>query len=194
MLLFLKKNYLTIIGIVLTLSFIIYGFHIGIFTSQEKMKKFVLNAGILAPLVFIIIQIIQVVLPIIPGGISLAIGVIVFGPIYGFIYNYVGICIGSFINFMLAKKYGKSFIKNLISEKSYNKYIGWLDKGKKFDYFFTIAILFPMAPDDILCLIAGLTPMTIKKFITIILSCKPWSIAVYSIGLSSLLQWVSELF
>lgn len=194
MLMLQKKNYITIIGLLLTMIFMIYGIHNGILTSQAKMQAFITNAGILAPLLFIFIQIIQVVLPIIPGGITLGIGVIIFGPIYGFIYNYIGICIGSIINFILARNYGKTFIKNMISQKNYDKYIGWLEKGEKFDIFFILAILLPVAPDDILCLIAGLTSMSLKKFILIILTCKPWSIAAYSIGLSSLLQWFIQLF
>lgn len=189
-----KKNYMTIIGMILIIIFTIYGIQNGIFTSQEKMQEFVSQAGVLAPLVFLIIQIVQVVLPIIPGGVTLAIGVIVFGPIYGFLYNYIGICIGSIINFILARNYGKTFIVNMISQKNYDKYIGWLEKGEKFDIFFAIAIFLPVAPDDILCLIAGLTPMTLKRFIIIILTCKPWSIAAYSMGLTSVLKWLFMLF
>jgi len=189
-----KKNYIMTIGIIFTIIFTIYGIHSGIFTSQDKMQDFLNNVGVLAPLIFVFIQIIQVVVPIIPGGISLAIGVIVFGPFYGFIYNYVGICIGSMINFILARNYGQTFIQKMISPKNYDKYICWLEKGHKFDVFFALAILLPAAPDDILCLIAGLTPMSLKRFMMIILTCKPWSIAVYSMGLTSLLQWLTTLF
>lgn len=57
-------------------------------------------------LVFVFIQIVQVVIPIIPGGISCLAGVILFGAGMGFVYNYVGICIGSVIAFLIAKAYG----------------------------------------------------------------------------------------
>ena len=50
---------------------------------------------------FILFQIIQCVIPIIPGGFGCVIGVAVFGPVYGFIYNYISICMGSIINFFL---------------------------------------------------------------------------------------------
>lgn len=79
-------------------------------------------------------------------------------------------------------------VKRLFSEKTYNKYIGWLDKGKKFDVFFALAIFFPVAPDDFLCYLAGLTKMKLGKFTAIILLGKPASTFLYSIGVTSLLQ------
>ena len=186
----LNKNYITIIGFLITIGFAIYGLQSGIFTSQQQMELFLSQAGILAPLIFILIQIVQCVIPIIPGGVSCLIGVVVFGPVYGFIYNYVGICIGSTINYLIAKEYGKDMILKLISKQTYEKYVSWIEKGKKFDKLFALAIFLPCAPDDALCLIAGLTPMSLKKFIVIILTCKPWSILAYSIGLSKIFEWI----
>ena len=49
-------------------------------------------------------------------------------------------------------------------------------------------------PDDILCMIAGLTKMSYKKFMMIILLCKPFGLLLYSQGLTFLLQWVVGLF
>ena len=74
-------------------------------------------------------------------------------------------------------------MKFFVKEETYNKYITWLEKGKKFDKFFAAAIFFPCAPDDVLCMIAGLTKMSWKKFSAIILLGKPASIAAYSMAL-----------
>lgn len=174
----------TVAGILFMIAFMVYGIHLGIFTSREKMEAFVGGFGLWGPAVFILIQIVQVVIPIIPGGISCLGGVLLFGPFLGFVYNYVGICIGSLIAFLLARRYGREFVIKMSSESLYNKYIGWLDKGKKFDIAFALAILFPMAPDDLLCFLAGLTRMSMRKFTAIILLAKPASIAAYSAGLS----------
>lgn len=133
----------------------------------------------------------QCVVPIIPGGFGCVIGVVLFGPVFGFIYNYISIAIGSTINFLLAKQYRKEFVLKIISQKNYDKYVLWIEKGNK---FFTVAILAPCAPDDLLCFLAGLTPMSLKKFVTIIITFKPWSILVYSIGLNAVLTWVTLLF
>lgn len=179
-------NWSTIIGLLLTTAFIIYGFKTGIFSSHDAMKAFLFQFGIWGPIIFITIQAIQVVIPILPGAIGCFAGVIIFGPVLGFAYNYVGICIGSVIAFLISKKYGKPVVRGMVKQKTYDKYITWLDNGKKFDRLFAIAIFSPIAPDDFLCYLAGLTSMGLKKFTGIILLCKPFSILVYSFGLSGI--------
>ena len=143
---------------------------------------------------FVLIQCVQVVIPILPGAIGCLGGVLIFGPVWGFVYNYVGISLGSILAFLLSKRYGKPFVQNMIGEKNYNKYIGWLDKGTAFDKAFAAAIFFPVAPDDLLCYIAGLTKMSLKKFALIIIFGKPGSIFLYSLGLTSITQLLQYLF
>ena len=58
--------------------------------------------------------------------------------------------------------------------------IGWLEEGTKFDRLFAWAILLPFFPDDALCLIAGLSAMTWRRFASLLLLKLP-SIAVYSV-------------
>lgn len=176
-------NCISIVGILATIAVTIYFMHLGVFKDVNALRGVVGDSIILGPLVFIFIQILQVVIPIIPGGISCAAGVLIFGPFAGFIYNYVGIAIGSVIVFILGRQYGKPFILSLVSDKTYNKYIGWLDNEKRFERLFALAIFFPVAPDDALCLMAGLTKMSLKKFTLIILLAKPASIFLYSLAL-----------
>ena len=47
-----------------------------LWTSQEKMKAYLADKQVIGPLIFTLIQVIQVVIPIIPGGVSLLGGVI----------------------------------------------------------------------------------------------------------------------
>ena len=58
----------------------------------------------------------------------------------------------------------------MISDKTYNKYIGWLDNQNRFEKLFALAIFLPVAPDDALCLMAGLTNMSVKRY-TLIIDC-----------------------
>ena len=190
----INKNYITGSGIIVCLIFVVFGYQKGIFTSPEALRSFLDSLGILAPLGFMAFQIVQCVIPIIPGGLSCVIGVMVFGPVYGFIYNYISISIGSTINFLLAREYGKNLVLKLVSQKTYDKYISWIEKGKKFDKIFAIAMFAPCSPDDLLCFLAGLSEMSLKKFVIIILTCKPWSILAYSMGLSAVITWITSLF
>ncbi|MBO0461318.1 MULTISPECIES: TVP38/TMEM64 family protein [Enterococcus] len=176
-------NIISIIGIGFSVAITIYFINLGVFKDINALKGLVGDSIILGPIIFILIQILQVVIPIIPGGISTAAGVLIFGPYAGFIYNYVGICIGSIIIFLLGRKYGKPFILSMISDKTYDKYIGWLDNQSRFEKLFALAIFLPVAPDDALCLMAGLTNISVKKYTLIILIAKPLSIFLYSMAL-----------
>lgn len=182
----------TILGTVCLIGLILYFLSQGYFTDSTKLQALLNQTGIFAPLLFILLQIFQVIVPIIPGGASSALGVVAFGPLWGFIYNYVGLVIGSISAFLLVKKYGRSFILKVCDQKTYDKYIGWLNKGKTFDRFFAAAIFFPCAPDDILCMIAGLTSMTLKKFSMIIILGKPAALIAYSYGLSEILKIIDH--
>ncbi len=176
-------NIISIIGIGFSIALTIYFINLGVFKDLNALRGLVGDSIILGPIIFILIQILQVVIPIIPGGISTAAGVLIFGPYAGFIYNYVGICIGSIIIFLLGRKYGKPFILSMISDKTYDKYIGWLENQSRFEKLFALAIFLPVAPDDALCLMAGLTNISVKKYTLIILIAKPLSIFLYSMAL-----------
>ena len=176
-------NFISIIGLVISIGLTIYFINLGVFKDLNSLRGLVGDSIILGPIIFILIQILQVVIPIIPGGISTAAGVLIFGPYAGFIYNYVGICIGSIIIFLLGRRYGKPFILSMVSDKTYNKYVGWLDNQNRFEKLFALAIFLPVAPDDALCLMAGLTNISVKKYTWIILLAKPLSIFLYSIAL-----------
>lgn len=165
-----------------------------IFASPEALQQYLIQFGMMAPLIFMVIQITQVVFPIIPGGLTCVAGVLCFGPVWGFVYNYVSISVGSCINFLLIRKFGKPLLIRLSSPRLYQKYVGWLDKGERFDTMFAIAIFLPVAPDDFLCMLAGLTKMTFKKFVMIIAVCKPCSIFLYSVGLSTILTQMVGFF
>ncbi len=175
-----------------TLCFIAYGMKNNLFSSQESLESFIVKFGIWAPLIFVLFQAIQVVFPIIPGGISLLAGVFIFGPVNGFIYNYIGIITGSAIAFLLAKHYGTPIIESLFGKKLKMKYLKWAD-NKKFPKLFAIAIFMPVAPDDFLCYLAGTTNMKFRSFLTTILLGKPLSIAAYSFGLNVALTHLSFL-
>lgn len=186
-------NLCTIVGLITIGLFIFYGYKNEIFTSIDTLREFIISFGIWTPLIFILIQVIQVILPILPGAVSCVAGVIIFGPWVGLLYNYIGISIGSIIVFMLSKRYGHIFVKGIIGEKSYKKYISWVEHDKKFDKFFAFAIFFPISPDDVLCYVAGLSAMKLKRFVTIILMGKPLSIAIYSMGIVTVVQHLIKL-
>ena len=87
-------NVCTAIGIVLLIILAVAGFRSGILTNEEKLQAFLDSCYPFGPLVFLVIQVAQVVMSFIPGGITLAAGVVCFGPFGGFFFNYLGILSG----------------------------------------------------------------------------------------------------
>ncbi len=181
-------NIISIIGLILTAWFMYWCWKQGILTSQENMQKFIMQFGAAAGIIFVLIQIIQVVIPVIPGGVSCVVGVVVFGAGMGFVYNYVGICIGSILVFLIAKRYGRPLMVKMFDKKLIDKYENWTEKNGRFTKLFALAIFLPVAPDDFLCYLAGTTRMKLKTFTAVILFGKLLSIAAYSMGLNLILQ------
>lgn len=183
-------NISSIIGGVATIIFCIWAYFQGILNSKESLSAFILQAGIWGPPLFILLQILQTVVPIIPGALTSVAGVYIYGDIIGTLYNYIGIVIGCYIIFYLARTYGPGFVQSMVSKKTYDKYIGWLDKGKRFDRFFIFMMIFPISPADFLCMLAGLTKMTYKRYMLIIILCKPFTLVVYTY----VLTYIIDLF
>lgn len=169
----------------------IAGWRHGLFTSLEKLQAMVERLGVAGPIFFILLQITQVVIPFIPGGITLGAGVLIFGPWLGWVYNYIGICLGSLAIFALMRAFGRPLALRIIGEATMSKYGKWLNDEKRFGRLFALAIFFPIAPDDALCYLAGMTTMSWKRYTLIILLGKPMSIALYSFGLTTLFRWVA---
>lgn len=175
-------RYFSALILILSILLEIYGFRNGWFSSVESMKSIILQNEGLAPLIFILFQIFQVVVPIIPGGVGCIVGVLLFGPVWGFVYNYIGGCLGSFIAFSIAKTCGPNILYKLFPQKLIDKYKHWTSQNHRFDKLFAWAVFLPFAPDDYLCYLAGTTQITWKSFVIIILSGKVLCIGAYSLG------------
>ena len=193
---FLKKNIYNIISLIILVLFFslgYLGYKKGLFDSIESFREYVLSFGSWGFLIFFITNIIQVAVPGIPGGIILAFGVLTFGPLRGFIYNYLSICIGSIINFLIARTFGQSLVLSIFGEDTFNKYKDKI-KDKTYEKFFALAILVPAAPDNFLCYLSGLSNMSFKKFALIIFLCKPPSIFIYSMAWYFGIDWFTKKF
>lgn len=179
---------ISLAGLLLCGMVSIWGYQTGKFHSVETLQSWMAGFGGIGIFVFILIQIVQVVFPILPGGISCLAGVLLYGPWYGFVYNYAGICIGSMAAFGIARNLGRAALERKFSPAQIQKFEAWTGQDSRFRKLFAAAIFFPVAPDDLLCYLAGTTAMTWKQFICIILLGKPCSIALYSLGLTKLFQ------
>ena len=193
---FIKKNIYNIIAVLVLVILTVLGYigyKRGLFNSIDTFREFILSFGVWANIIFMLVQVTQIVVPIIPGGLTTVFGVVIFGPFWGFINNYISICAGSMLVFFISRTFGKSVILNFFGEETFDKYKHKI-KDKTYEKFFAWAILLPVAPDDFLCYLTGLSDMSFKKYATIILLCKPPSIFLYSMGWAMGLEWLVNKF
>ncbi|MGX7199962.1 TVP38/TMEM64 family protein [Enterococcus nangangensis] len=171
---------LPLFGFIALLLLVFYGYHRGIFSSVQNLQMFIQQFGDKAVFIFILVQLTQPIVPLLPGGISTVVGMIMFGNLPGLFYSYIGGVIGEVLLFMLVRKYGNSFAQLILSDRNYQKFENQLslhEKGIK--KLLIVSFLVPFLPDDIICLVAGISPMKFKTYFTIIALLKPWSLATY---------------
>lgn len=201
-LLFLKhyKRYfqigLRLLGI-LGIIFTIYGFYWGyrqeLFTSDLALSQFLQSVGPLAPFLFMMLQIVQTMFPLIPGGLTIPGGLMIFGMGYGYLLNFVGIMIGSIINFTLARKFGRPLVQLLMGNRTFNKYVRWLDNPRQFKRLFIFGMFFPLSPADLLCYLAGLSDLSYRDYLLILSLGKPIALFLYSYGMVEILNRLFQL-
>ena len=185
-------NILNIIGLLITIAMVVWGIKIGIFTDKDKMLHFINGLGVWGPSVFMLIQVAQTVIPVMPGAITIPIWMLAFGPLWGMIYNLLPIYLGSFINFWISRLYGKPTVRAILGEKSFNSMINLFEKRHIGERLFTFLMFIPFSPADILCYGAGLTNMKPRYFNYSLLFGKPVSLAFYAFGTTYLLEWLFQ--
>lgn len=177
-----KRIAMLMFAILLAVSvvFVVQAYLGGHFQSVESLRAYVAEFGTLGPLVLILIQALQVVIPVLPGFFGSIVGTGLFGSWGSFWCNYIGISAGSIIAFLLAKWLGNNILRVMFPKGKYESYIQWIRKKRSYTWLLFWSILLPLAPDDFLCYFSGLSNMDTRKFVWIIVLAKPWCILFYS--------------
>ncbi len=136
-----------------------------ILQDHHRLKEIISSYGAYSPLAFILLQIVQVIVAPIPGGAIEFLGGYLFGVKAGFLYSMIGLLLGSWLAFSLARIFEKWAVEKFVSE----------EMRKKFDYLIGhegvilsfLLFLIPGFPKDALCYVLGLTPMHLGIFLTI---------------------------
>ena len=169
------------ISIVILIAIVIFAYlildHFNITSlSQEKVQEIVSSYGIWGPLVFIILSFLQVTLLPIPGAVTIIAGNFLFNPFLSFLYSFIGIFLGSIVSFILGRKLGRKFVNWIVGDKEIVDYYLNKLKGRETIILFFMFLL-PLFPDDALCAIAGILPITFPVFIFIQIVTRCTSIA-----------------
>ena len=135
-------------------------------TDAEALRLWLRQFGVLAPLVFIAIQALQVIVAPIPGQVVALVAGYLFGPLAGTVYSVTGVLIGSAIAFSLSKRYGRSFVEDVLHEDVVKRFDGFVDTVGLPGLFAFVII--PGLPDDAICFLSGLTKWKLPAFMGVI--------------------------
>lgn len=150
--------------------------------SVEDFRAYIDSFGSYAVIIFILMQILQVVVLPIPGFIAVGAGVLSFGVWKGALFSLIGIMSGSLIAFFLGKFLGYKAVCWLVGKKTLDNVLIKV-KGKD-KFVLTFMFLFPFFPDDVLCFVAGLSSMSNLYFVIMILITRIISVYTTSFSLN----------
>ncbi len=156
------------------------------FVSQpEKFRQWVDSHGLLGPLAFLGMMLLQVFVAVIPGE-PLEIGAgYAFGAVEGTILCILGAAIGSTLVFLFVRRFGVRAVEVFISREKIQS-LRFLQNTRRVHLFLLVAFLLPGTPKDVLCYVAGLTTLKLGPFILISSICRLPSIVTSTIGGSAL--------
>jgi uncharacterized membrane protein YdjX (TVP38/TMEM64 family) len=149
-------------------------------SDPNKIKELVLSYGHYSMLVFVFLQIIQIIIFFIPGEVVQFAGGYIFGPYLSFLLCIIGVVIGSAITFSISRKFGKPFVEKIVSKDSlwiikkietakHHREETHPHKKKKRHPKTIIFILYmiPGIPKDILGYISGIADISLKEFLIV---------------------------
>ncbi|MCA1906378.1 MAG: TVP38/TMEM64 family protein [Desulfarculus sp.] len=133
--------------------------------DKDAFRQRIESYGVWAPAVFILFQIFQVLISPIPGELVGAAGGYVFGWWQALLYSTVGLSLGSWINFYLARVVGRSFVERMIPPEYLTRIAYLMERQGVIASF--IFFVIPGFPKDYFCYALGLSPMSARIFLVV---------------------------
>lgn len=152
------------IGLVVALVVVFHNELWGLFKDRVAIRRWIEGRGLVGPLAFILLQIIQVVIFVIPGEIVQVAGGYAFGFWLGSLYSLIGITLGSLANFYAGRLLGRPFVESLFDPEKIEKVERATGSGKGAAGFFLLFVI-PGIPKDILCYVAGVSKLGLFAFL-----------------------------
>lgn len=135
-------------------------------SKPEEFRQWIDNQGVWGRLVFLGIQVLQVVVAMIPGEVIEIGAGYAFGAVEGTLLCMAGVAIGSAIIFLLTRKLGIKLVEVLISREKIAE-LKWINSSAKLNKVVFTVFFIPGTPKDLLTYFAGLTPIKLRDFLII---------------------------
>ncbi|WP_096153529.1 TVP38/TMEM64 family protein [Bacillus sp. FJAT-45066] len=175
-------NYYFVFIIAILLTYYITTFLV--FKEVHGLEQFFINHIATAKLIYFLICVLQNILLPIPEAATIIAGSTVLGSHNAFIIGLIGTLIGVTTMFFITRYGGIKLVSKYVNEKHLIRYQKYTQKNEIL-YLFALFIV-PILPDEIICIGAGLSKITIKRFLVIALTSKVLTtfIFAYSIELA----------
>lgn len=137
-------------------------FVVRLYRDKHFLKEIVASWGWMAPLVFVAIQALQVIISPIPGEMTGPVGGALFGTWWGLFYSSIGLTLGTITCFGIGRKWGEPLVRPWLSDHHWNRMSFILEAEGVILCF--ILYLIPGFPKDIVSYLFGLSPMPFWVF------------------------------
>lgn len=145
--------------------------------KTQRLLEIIKSFGIWGYLVYFLIQVLQVVVLPLPAAVCYIPGSLIWGPLTATLIATAGVITGSIIAYLIGKFCGKPVVIWIAGKEATEKYTNILSKRGK--VLFVLMQILPFFPDDIICIVAGLTGMNFIFFTATIVLVRPIVIATY---------------
>ena len=130
-------------------------------TSTSSNRPFA-SGALLAPVIFIALQALQVIIAPIPGEVTGILGGFLFGEWVGLLYSTIGLTLGSVAAFGVGRWLGARYVRTLVSQETWDK-MGFIVEAEGAILCFVIYLI-PGLPKDMVCYLFGISPMPLWVF------------------------------
>ena len=151
---------------VLVLALVYRSSWLAFFSSRADVQDWISSYGAVAPLVYIAVQVFQVVVFIVPGEVTQITGGYLFGIGLGTVYSLIGIAIGSAVDFYLARLLGRAFVEGVFGDRQVARFDKFTSSRGPQTGFFLLFVI-PGIPKDVLVYVAGISRIRFGYFLLV---------------------------
>ncbi|MGG3449525.1 TVP38/TMEM64 family protein [Domibacillus aminovorans] len=139
--------------------------------STERIMDWINQYESFGPLPGFLLPLLEAFLPFLPLFAFVLANVNAFGLWFGFFISWGGAVTGSFIVFLLIRRYGREkFLSFLQKNKQISKMMNWVDRHGFAPVF--LLLCFPFTPSAIVNIVAGLSRISIVQYLLAVMAGK----------------------
>jgi uncharacterized membrane protein YdjX (TVP38/TMEM64 family) len=135
-------------------------------TDPAWLRARIAAFGAWAPVAFVALEALQVIVAPIPGQLLGGVAGYLFGGVLGTVYSMTGVLAGSLVALGLSRRYGRPYVEGVIRPEALDRWDAFLAEHGVPGLF--VLFLLPTFPDDLLCFVAGLSEIRARTFVVLV--------------------------